>query len=102
MVQVLKGNIVQAPALGELQITEQGYLVMEDGVIRGVYDRLPLEYATAPLVDYGQALVMQSFADILNGCGDGMAATIQDGCRIQHALDVIIRSAEEEKWLPCD
>ena len=33
MVQVLKGNIVQAPALGELQITEQGYLVMEDGVI---------------------------------------------------------------------
>lgn len=47
MVQVLKGNIVQAPALGELQITEQGYLVMEDGVIRGVYDRLPLEYATA-------------------------------------------------------
>ena len=29
MVQVLKGNIVQAPALGELQITEQGYLVME-------------------------------------------------------------------------
>ena len=40
MVQVLKGNIVQAPALGELQITEQGYLVLEDGVIRGVYDRL--------------------------------------------------------------
>ena len=35
MVQVLKGNIVQAPALGELQITEQGYLVLEDGVIRG-------------------------------------------------------------------
>lgn len=64
MVQVLKGNIVQAPALGELQITEQGYLVLEDGVIRGVYDRLPLEYATAPLVDYGQALVMQSFADM--------------------------------------
>ena len=42
MVQVLKGNIVQAPALGELQITEQGYLVLEDGVIRGVYDRLPI------------------------------------------------------------
>ena len=58
MVQVLKGNIVQAPALGELQITEQGYLVMEDGVIRGVYDRLPLEYATAPLVDYGQVRVV--------------------------------------------
>ena len=42
MVQVLKGNIVQAPALGELQITEQGYLVLEDGVIieRGNHDQL--------------------------------------------------------------
>ena len=37
MVQVLKGNIVQAPALGELQITEQGYLVMEDGVMPGCH-----------------------------------------------------------------
>lgn len=43
---------------------------------------------------------MQSFADILLGKADGLAATIEDGCRIQHALDTIIRSAEEEKWLP--
>ena len=64
MTQVLRGNIIQAPRLGELDIREHGYLVLEDGVIRGVYDRLPLEYATAPLVDYGQALVMQSFADM--------------------------------------
>ena len=64
MVQVLKGNIVQAPALGSCRSRSRGYLVLEDGVIRGVCDRLPLEYATAPLVDYGQALVMQSFADM--------------------------------------
>lgn len=59
-----EGKHRAGPGAGELQITEQGYLVLEDGVIRGVYDRLPLEYATAPLVDYGQALVMQSFADM--------------------------------------
>ena len=44
---------------------------------------------------------MQAFADVLNGCGDGTAATIEDGRRIQHALDTIIRSAEEARWLPC-
>ena len=32
---VLKGNIVSAPALGELAITEHGYLAAEDGKIIG-------------------------------------------------------------------
>ena len=65
------------------------------------YDRSGI-YTKLPIPQRFQCDQMQSFADILNGCSDGMAATIQDGCRIQHALDVIIRSAEEEKWLPCD
>ena len=34
MTQVLRGNIIQAPRLGELDIREHGYLVLEDGVIR--------------------------------------------------------------------
>ena len=42
---------------------------------------------------------MQSFADILNGVGDGLAATIQDGQANQHVVDAIIKSAEEGTWL---
>ena len=38
---IIKGTIVSAPAPGQLDITEPGYLVAEDGVIRGVYDALP-------------------------------------------------------------
>ena len=37
MIQVLKGHIVQTPVLGRLEITENGYLVLQDGVIAGVY-----------------------------------------------------------------
>ena len=64
MVQVLKGNIVQAPGAGGA--ADHGARLSGAGGRRdpGRHDRLPLEYATAPLVDYGQALVMQSFADM--------------------------------------
>ena len=64
MTQVLKGHIVHAPALGRMDITENGYLVLEDGVIVGIYDALPRQYDDAPLRDYGDKLIMQSFADM--------------------------------------
>ena len=64
MTQVLKGHIVHAPALGRVDITENGFLVLEDGVIVGVYHTLPDCYAHAPLRDYGDKLIMQSFADM--------------------------------------
>ena len=64
MLTVLKGNIVSAPALGELEITERGYLAAEDGRILGVYPILPEAYAAAPVEDWGDALILQSFADL--------------------------------------
>ena len=51
MTEVLKGHIVHAPALGRMDITENGYLVLEDGVIVGIYDALPRQYDDAPLRD---------------------------------------------------
>ena len=57
MTQVLRGNIVQAPQLGKLDIRE-------DGVVQGVYDALPQALASAPITDYGDRLIMQSFVDM--------------------------------------
>ena len=64
MTQVLRGNIIQAPRLGELDIREHGYLVLEDSVVQGVYDALPQALASAPITDYGDRLIMQSFVDM--------------------------------------
>ena len=64
MTQVLRGNIIQAPRLGELDIREHGYLVLEDGVVQGVYDALPQALASAPITDYGDRLIMQSYVDM--------------------------------------
>ena len=64
MTQVLRGNIVHAPKMGELSILEHGCMVLEDGVIQGIYPVLPEALAQAELRDYGDQLLMQSFADM--------------------------------------
>ena len=56
---IIKGTIVSAPAPGQLDITEPGYLVAEDGVIRGVYGTLPAEYTGAAVEDFGDCLVLR-------------------------------------------
>lgn len=64
MTQILRGNIIHAPRLGELDIHQRGYLVLEDGVLQGIYDELPEEYEVEDLVDYGDQLILQAFADM--------------------------------------
>ena len=63
-ITILKGAVVSAPALGKLDITEHGYLVAEGGKITGVFPVLPERYAGAAVEDYGDALILQSFADL--------------------------------------
>ena len=61
---ILKGTVVSAPALGKLEARENGYLVAEGGVIRGVFPVLPEQYAGAAVEDCGDDLIVQSFADL--------------------------------------
>ncbi len=64
MKEILKGHIVHAPAPGELEIVENGYLVLEGGVIAGIYQTLPPEHRDGTVHDYGDKLILQSFADM--------------------------------------
>ncbi len=61
---ILKGTIISAPVLGELDILEKGYLVAEDGVILGTFAALPADLAGERIEDYGDALILQSFSDM--------------------------------------
>ena len=61
---ILKGNIVAAPELGKLDIVENGYLVAVDGVIEGVYETLPEQFAGCEVEDCGQDLILQTFSDM--------------------------------------
>ena len=61
---ILKGTVISAPALGKLDITENGYLVAVDGIIQGVYETLPPQFAGCAVEDCGSDLILQSFADM--------------------------------------
>ena len=64
MTRILRGNIVHAPTFGALETVPRGYLVLEEGTIRGLFAALPEGYAAAPVEDWGEALIMPSFADL--------------------------------------
>lgn len=62
--KAIKGNIVSAPSLGQLSWLKDGYIVTEDGVIKGVFAKLPEMYAAAEVEDYGDCVVTPSFSDL--------------------------------------
>ena len=62
--QVLHGHIVHTPSLGTLKIIENGYMLLEDGKISEISEVLPEAWKGAPIVDYHDDLIMQSFGDM--------------------------------------
>ena len=62
--KVLKGTVVAAPALEELAIYERGALLLDDaGKILAV-ERTAPDGLDAEVIDYGDKLILQSFADL--------------------------------------
>ncbi len=64
MTTVLQGNLLYAPRLGELTARPRAFLVLEDGVVEGVYDALPECFRDVPVEDYGECLMIPSFVDL--------------------------------------
>ena len=62
--RIIKGNIISAPKFGKIEITEKGYLIAIDSKIIGTFQKLPEEFAKCEIEDYGNALVMQTIADM--------------------------------------
>lgn len=57
--------------------------------------RLGHVWADVPIPPKYASQQMQSFADIINGRGDGLAANLRDGLAVQRVLDNSLLSAEE-------
>ena len=61
---ILKGTFLHTPALGELEVRQNAYLVSEGETIVGLYDTLPPQYAGQPAEDWGDALIIPAFTDL--------------------------------------
>lgn len=61
---VLKGNICYSHTKQELSYCENGYVVCVDGKSCGVFDKLPEEYSSLPVHDYGDCLIFPGLIDL--------------------------------------
>ncbi len=64
MLTALKGNIIEALSPDILGIHPNSFLALEDGRIIGIYPVLPENMGEAVIEDFGDALILQSFADM--------------------------------------
>lgn len=64
MRQVLHGHIIHAPERGKLEIVENGYICLENGVISRIGPELPQSWQNAECIDMRDRLIMQSFCDM--------------------------------------
>ena len=61
---ILKGTFLHTPALGELEIRPNAYLVTDHTTVVGLYDTLPPEYEGQPVTDWGDSLIIPAFTDL--------------------------------------
>ena len=64
MTTILHGNILHAPRFGEVSAIPKGYLAAEDGALTYVGETLPEQYQGLPVEDWGDRLILPSFADL--------------------------------------
>ena len=61
---LIKGHIIEAKTFGDPVITENGYLAIEDGVVKGVFSEIPSDFSDAKKIDYSGKLILQGFSDM--------------------------------------
>ncbi len=61
---VLKGNIIYATEKKKIITRKKSYVVCEDGICKGVFKELPIEYKQFKIIDYKDALIMPGFIDL--------------------------------------
>lgn len=82
--QILKGHICYSTDKNTLNIVENGYVVCEEGKVKGVYEQLPEEFKEAPVKDYGDKLIVPGLVDLhmhapqYSFCGLGMDLELLD------------------------
>ena len=61
---VVKGNIISSKNPSELAIHENAFLVCAEGLTADIFPKLPEEYASFPLYDYGKCLIIPGLVDL--------------------------------------
>ena len=60
----LKGNICYSVSSEKFREISNGYVLCADGVCMGAFEKLPPEYKTLPVMDYGDRLIIPGLIDL--------------------------------------
>lgn len=61
---VCHGDILYARDARELNVFEDSYLVVQDGRVEGIYEKLPEKFVGLELKDYKRGLIIPAFTDL--------------------------------------
>lgn len=60
----VKGNIIYTKEMKRFEVFENSYLIAIEGIIKGIYKKLPEAYRGLPIEDYGNRLIIPGFVDL--------------------------------------
>lgn len=60
----IKGDICFAPECGRLECYENSYIVVSDGIVKGIFDKLPETFSNLELKDFTGKLIIPGFTDL--------------------------------------
>ena len=61
---ILKGNLCYSEDQNHIRLVPNGYLVCVDGRSAGMFETLPERYASLPVADYGDRLIIPGLIDL--------------------------------------
>ena len=63
-VKIYHGDILFTPSADRLEVHENSYIIVEEGVVSQICEKLPEQYQGAEVVDYGDKLIIPAFSDL--------------------------------------
>ena len=63
-VKIYHGDILFTPAADQLSVYENSYIIVEDGIVSQICEKVPEEYKGIEVVDYGDKLIIPAFSDL--------------------------------------
>ncbi len=61
---ILKGNICFSTGKKNLSIFQNNYVVCQEGICKGVFSRIPIEYQNYEIIDYNDKIIIPGMIDL--------------------------------------
>ena len=63
-VKIYQGDILYASSAEKLNVFENSYIIIENGMVEGIYPIIPEKYRDVPVTCYGRKLIIPAFSDL--------------------------------------